>query len=157
MLSLPVLFGAATLSCGREATPADAQTDPVADSTFLVTAALFHSALERGDSAAAANLLASDLTVLEGGDVENRGQYLASHLSADIEFAKAVREERRVVDYSRQGNTSWIISRSIVTGIFRGKIINSTGAELMILGRTPGGWKIRAVHWSSARRQKSGT
>jgi hypothetical protein len=98
-------------------------------------------------------LLSPDLRVLEGGSVENRQEYLSHHLSEDIEFAKAVKSERTSVSYRCGGAVSWLISTSISKGSFGGREINSDGAELMILSRTPTGWKIRAVHWSSARRQ----
>ncbi len=53
-----------------------------------------------------------------------------------------------------EGNAAWATSTSTVQGEFRGLQINSQGAELMVLRRTPEGWRIAAVHWSSrARRQ----
>lgn len=124
------------------------------DSLAIVrTASAFHSALERGDTTAVKNLLAPDARVLEGGEVESREQYFSHHLAADIEFAKAVPSKRTVVSYIREGNVAWVVSTSTSTGNFRGREVNSVGAELMILSGTPEGWKIRAVHWSSARRQ----
>ncbi len=123
------------------------------DSAAIVrTAFQFHSALERGDTTTIRKLLARDLRVLEGGEVETREQYLAHHLAADIEFAKAVRETRTPVSYTREGNVAWLVSTSTVSGSFHGREINSIGAELLILSRTNSGWQIRAIHWSSARR-----
>lgn len=124
------------------------------DSLAIVrTASAFHSALERGDTTAVKNLLAPDARVLEGGEVESREQYFSHHLAADIEFAKAIRSERKLSFYARQGEVGWLASTSTTTGTFKGRDINSVGAELMILSRAQNGWKIRAVHWSSARRQ----
>jgi len=126
----------------------------ICDSTAVVrTASRFHAALETGDTAAVKTLIAPDLQVLEGGEVESRAQYFAHHLAADIEFAKAVPSKRAVVSYIREGNIAWLVSTSTTTGNFRGREVNSVGAELMILSGSPEGWKIRAVHWSSARRQ----
>ncbi|HEY3134089.1 MAG TPA: nuclear transport factor 2 family protein [Gemmatimonadaceae bacterium] len=125
-----------------------------ADSTAVArTAARFHEALMNGDSATIERLVASDLRVLEGGEVENKAQYLSHHLAADIEFARAVRGERSVVSYTRQGNVAWLVSTSTAAGNFNSRDINSVGAELMILSRARGGWQIRAVHWSSQRIQ----
>ena len=129
---------------------ADAQSD---SATVIGVASRFHAALEAGDTAAVKTLIATDLQVLEGGEVESRAQYFAHHLAADIEFAKAVPSKRAVISYTREGNVAWLVSTSTSTGTFRGREVNSLGAELMILGRTPEGWRIRAVHWSSARRQ----
>ena len=111
--------------------------DLLADSSAAVrTVTRFHDALRNGDTAAVKKLIASDLRILEGGEVENMAQYLSNHLPADIEFAKAVRSESRVVSYTRQGSVAWLVSTSTATGKFNGRDINSVGAELMILSRT---------------------
>lgn len=117
------------------------------------TASSFHAALKSGDTATVRRLISSDLRVLEAGEVENRSQYLSHHLAADIEFAKAVRGERTVVSYAQEGNVAWLVATSSASGKFRGRPINSVGAELMILSRIQKGWQIRAIHWSSAKRQ----
>lgn len=125
-----------------------------ADSTAVVSVARrFHEILATGDTTGINALLAPDLRVLEGGTVENRQEYLAHHLAADIEFAKAVEEERTPFSYRCEGNVAWLVSTSTSTGKFKGRDINSAGAELLILSRTEKGWQIRAIHWSSARRQ----
>jgi hypothetical protein len=125
-----------------------------ADSAAIVRVARrFHEILSTGDTAGINALLAPDLRVIEGGTVENRQEYLSHHLSADIEFTKAVKEESTSFSYKCEGNVAWLVSTSNSTGNFNGREINSAGAELMLLSRTPSGWKIRAIHWSSARRQ----
>ena len=91
--------------------------------------------------------------IIEGGQVESRDEYLRHHLAADIEFAKGVKEERTSYSYRCDGNVAWLISTSTSTGKFDGRDINSIGAELLLLSRTPGGWRIRAIQWSSAKRQ----
>lgn len=127
---------------------------PRADSIAVVqTVSRFTEALHLGDTATVKKLIAADLRVLEAGEVENRAQYLSHHLAADIEFAKAVRSERAVVSYTRQGNVAWVISTSTATGTFNGREINSISAESMVLSRTGSGWQIRVIHWSSQRRQ----
>ncbi len=40
-----------------------------------------------------------------------------------------------------------------VPGEFRGRPVNSAGAELMVLTRVQGTWKISAIHWSSRTRR----
>lgn len=125
-----------------------------ADSVAIIgVASRFHEILSTGDTTGINALLAPDLRVLEGGTVENRQEYFSHHLSADIEFAKAVKEERTPFTYRCEGNVAWLISTSTSTGKFGGRDINSAGAELLILSPTQKGWQIRAVHWSSARRQ----
>jgi len=109
----------------------------------------YHRALSNGDTATALSLLATDALILESGDVETRDEYLSHHLSADIEFAKAVPSGRGPVRVALRGDVAWAVSTSRTRGVFRGRTIDSQGAELMVVAREQGGWKIRAVHWSS--------
>jgi ketosteroid isomerase-like protein len=113
----------------------------------------FHRALALGDSAAALSLLAPDATILESGGVESRAEYRGHHLPGDIEFARAVRSERGPVRATVHGDVAWTVSTSTTQGEFRGRQINSAGAELMVLTRTPEGWRISAIHWSSRARR----
>ena len=112
----------------------------------------YHAAMAAGDSAAALALLAPDAIVLESGGIETRDQYRAGHLPADINFARGVPSQRSDVRVVIRGDAAWATSTSTATGEFRGRQINSRGAELMVLSREPDGWKIRAVHWSSRSR-----
>jgi ketosteroid isomerase-like protein len=124
-----------------------------ADSTAVVaTVARFHEALERGDSAAALALLAPDAVILESGGAETVSDYRAHHLPADIEFARAIRSVRNSVRVTVQGDLAWAAGTSTTQGDFRGRPVNSAGAELMVLIRTSDGWRIAAIHWSSRRR-----
>jgi ketosteroid isomerase-like protein len=114
----------------------------------------FHAALVRGDSAAALALLAPGATILESGGVETVADYRAHHLPADIEFARAVPSVRGAARVTVRGDVAWATSTSETKGEFRGRAVNSAGAELMVLTRAADGWRISAIHWSSrARRQ----
>ena len=127
--------------------PAQADSAQVA-----ATVERFHQALAAADSAAALALLTPDVEVLESGGVEMRAEYRSHHLAADIEFARAVRSERGPVRVRVRGDVAWATSTSTTQGEFRGRPVNSAGAELMVLVRTPQGWRIAAIHWSSRRR-----
>lgn len=117
------------------------------------TVSAFHQALLDGDREAALRLLAPDAVVLEGGDLETRQQYEDHHLAADIQFARATRSTRSAVSATVHGDAAWASSASTTSGLFNGKPINMIGAELMVLSRTPSGWVIRAIHWSSRQRK----
>ena len=133
-----------------------APASPDNDSTAIVaTISSFHAALEAADSASVRRILSNDVIVLESGSFETRSDYLAHHLGADIEFARAIHSPRKVISVKRNGSTAWVASTSVTTGTFKGRAINSDGAELMVLAKTKGKWQIRAIHWSSARRQTS--
>lgn len=125
-----------------------------ADSAAVIgVAKRFHEILSTGDTAGINALLHPDLRVIEAGTVENRQEYLSHHLAADIEFSKAVKEERSSFSSRCEGNVAWLVTTSNSTGRFGGRDISSKGAELMLLSRNSRGWRIRAIHWSSAKRQ----
>lgn len=125
----------------------------LSDSTdVLAVAERFHASLAAGDSGAALALLAPDVTILESGGTETLADYRAHHLSADIEYSKAVPSQRTVTLVRVIGDVAWVSATSTTQGEFRGRPVNSAGAELMVLSREKGTWKIRAIHWSSRRR-----
>ena len=109
----------------------------------------FHAALANGDAKTALNLLASDAVILESGYAESRTEYEHEHLPEDIKFAQAVRSARSDVHVEINGDTAWLTSHNKSEGTFEGKPVNSSGVELAVLTRTPDGWRIRAIHWSS--------
>jgi ketosteroid isomerase-like protein len=115
--------------------------------------AKYHEALAAGDSAAALALLSDDAVILETGGVETRAEYRSQHLPADINFAKATRSQYGPVLVRVHGDVAWATSTGTTQGEMNGRAINSAGAELMVLTRSPQGWKIAAIHWSSRQRR----
>jgi ketosteroid isomerase-like protein len=113
----------------------------------------FHAALAAGDSTAALALLAPDVTILESGGAETLQEYRAHHLAGDIAFAQAVPRSRAPILVRVTGDAAWATSTGITQGEYRGRAVNSSSAELMVLTRTGGGWVIRAIHWSSRARR----
>ena len=114
----------------------------------------YHAALESGDSTAALALLATDAIIVESGGSETRDEYRAHHLPGDMAFARAIKAERGAVRVVVQGDVAWATSTSTTQGEYRGRQINSSGAELMVLSRSTTGWMIRAIHWSSRTRRQ---
>jgi ketosteroid isomerase-like protein len=109
----------------------------------------YYGALASGDAAAAEALLAPDAVVLESGYAETRAEYVAHHLAADIEFARAIAQQRDGMRVVTEGDVAWVSATSRADGEFRGKAVKSAGAELIVLSRAEGRWRIRAIHWSS--------
>lgn len=130
---------------------ASGQQDPEEQVAAVVDA--FHSALATGDSVTALSMLADDVTILESGGVENKEHYRSGHLSGDMRFAQAVPRERGDMEVSVRGDVAWAHSTSITQGQMGDREINSQGAELVVLAREGGIWKIKAIHWSSRRRR----
>ena len=126
----------------------------VTDSASVVdVVARYGRALETADSAAALRLLTSDAIILESGGVETLAEYRSHHLPADIAFAAGVPSQRTVTRVVVSGDAAWVASTSVSQGEFRGRAINSAGAELMVLRRASDGWRIAAIHWSSRTRR----
>lgn len=140
----PVAIALATHGVPVQAQSATADTAAVAS-----TVRAFHDALARADAATALRLLAPDAVILENGSRETREEYGAHHLQADIQFAQEVPAHRTGIRVTVTGDAAWVISTSTMRGSLRGKPVNSTGTELVVLTRAEAGWVIRAVHWSS--------
>jgi ketosteroid isomerase-like protein len=130
------------------AASADAASAPESTAVTAVVDA-FHDALRRGDEKAAMELLASDAIVLESGSAETRAEYERHHLKEDIAFARAVPSTRSVLQVRIEGDAAWVVSTSRTKGSFRGREINNSGSELIVLTKVGEGWRIRAIHWSS--------
>ena len=136
---------------------ASAQTSAVGapDSTSAVaTVERFRAAMERGDSGAVIAMLAPDAIVLESGSVESRSEYRSHHLPADIQYARAIAGEHKLVQAVVHGDVAWVSSTSVAQGTMNDRPVNSAGAELIVLSRRDrqSTWQVRAIHWSSRRR-----
>ena len=143
---------AVTFLSALAAVPLAAQPATDASAEVIAVVDEFHAALVVGDSSAAMQLIADDAVMLEAGSVESRSEYLENHLPADIEFEKGVSTKRSPIKVVVRGDTAWATSTSEVTGSFQGRAVDFVGAESMVLSREPGGWHIRAIHWSSRSR-----
>jgi uncharacterized protein (TIGR02246 family) len=140
-------------SAGAQVPPARVAGSVSDSAAVAAVVERYHRALAGGDSAAALALLAPDAVILESGSVESRAEYRSHHLTADIEFARAVPNRRGPVRVRVRGDAAWASSTSTTQGQFRGRAINSAGAELMVLTRAADGWRIAAIHWSSRTRR----
>lgn len=113
----------------------------------------FQTALSTGDSVKALSLLATDAVILESGGVEPRSEYRSHHLPEDIKFARTVAPKRGPLQVRIQGSAAWTVATSTAQGTFKGRTINSVGAESMVLTKRGAGWQIRSIHWSSRERR----
>lgn len=141
-----VLACAPALASAQHQHPAPATSDSAA---VVAAVHAFHAALEQGDTAAVKALLASDVRVLEGGGIETRDEYLSHHLPGDMAYASAVPAKQGDISVFVHGDVAWAVSSSTRQGTYREREVNSTGAELMVLVRDMGAWRVAAVHWSS--------
>ncbi len=114
------------------------------------TADAFAAALAAGDEATVKLLLAADVLIYEsGGQESSRDEYAAHHMEADMAFlAKA---KVQVIDrrHGASGDLAWVATRSRTTGTYQDKPIDIYGTESLVMRRTPAGWRIVHVQWSS--------
>ena len=111
----------------------------------------FHAALRRGDTQAAAAVLAEDALIFEEGGAErSKAEYAAHHLPADAAFSQAVESAVARRSGGSAGELAWIASEGRMTGSYKGRAIDQMTAETMVLRRDGTAWKIVHIHWSSA-------
>lgn len=127
--------------------PAAAPPDDAAGALAAVHA--FHDALGAGDEAAATRLLAPDVVVFESGGAETLEQYASGHLKGDMAFMKAMQVQKLDEQQKVSGDLALVITRSRITGEYKGKKLDLFSTETMALRRQPEGWRIAHVHWSS--------
>jgi ketosteroid isomerase-like protein len=149
LLSAALLVLVPLALSAQDASPEPSRTAASDSAAVVAVVDRFHAALEAGDSATALALLTDDAIILESGGVETKEEYRGHHLPSDIAFAQAVPREAGPQRVVLREDVAWTTSTSIVRGTFRERPVNSRGAELMVLVRTPEGWRISAIHWSS--------
>ena len=154
--TMPLVLAAAALAlaAGPQVVRAQSAAPAQGDSQSVAgVVERYDRALTRGDSAAALALLAPDAVILESGGIETREEYRSHHLASDIGFARTARTTRSPVRVVVVGDVAWATTTSTTQRVVDGRTVESTGAELMVLTRTPSGWSIRAIHWSSRTRR----
>lgn len=147
-LSLALFSPVSALAHGNEkpATPALF----VGESTAAAQAVkAFHQALRAGDAKAVRAMLADDVLIVEGNGVERSAdEYASHHMLADMKFMAAVQVEALEHQTKVLGKVAYSVSRSQLTGDYKGKPVDVISKETLVLVDTGAGWKIVHVHWS---------
>ena len=110
----------------------------------------FGKALTAGDLKTVGSLLDPAVLILESGGAErSREEYLGHHAIADAAFLKGAHQQikRRIARIS--GETTWVGTESELHATKDGKATTTLCTETMVLKRTPQGWRIVHIHWSS--------
>lgn len=132
------------------AAPLSAAQPPAAARGAAATVDAFHAALHRGDTRAAAALIADDALIFESGGVErSKAEYAGHHLPADAEFSRAVSSVVTKRTAQASGAFAWVASEGRTMGTYHGRALNLVTTETMLLRRGGGVWKIVHIHWSS--------
>lgn len=121
---------------------------PTAEAAAVVDA--FHAALKAGDAGKAAGLLDEGVLVFEAGGAErSRADYAAGHLAADAAFTRTATETPLRRSGGARGGVAWIASEGRTTSAGGAKPVDRLTTETVILKRSPAGWRIVHIHWSS--------
>ncbi len=131
------------------AAPAFSQSAAADSAAAIAVAERFHHALAHGDSLTVAALLLPDALVLEGGRRETRAEYLGHHYGHDVAFLRAMTQSDVARTVRVSTDMAHVATVSRMRGMYRDKARDVDSAELLVLHRTPEGWRIAAVHWSS--------
>lgn len=110
----------------------------------------FHKALKDGDKLTVKQVLADDVMIFEGGRVErSEAEYEHHHMSADMAYLKEMSIETIEHHVQVSGNTAVSLSRSKVTGTYKGKAIDREGMETITMLKNNDQWLISHIHWSN--------
>ena len=107
------------------------------------------TAIINNDSEQAGAILHDDVTILEGGGMETKSQYLSHHFHSDGKFLAAINREEVSQDIKIEGNVAWVTSKTKMTGTYLGRDIDLSSLELAVLKKENGMWRVVALHWSS--------
>ncbi|MEQ9090018.1 MAG: nuclear transport factor 2 family protein [Balneola sp.] len=107
------------------------------------------TAIVENDSEKAGAILHDDVTILEGGGMETKSQYLSHHFHSDGKFLGAINREEVSQDIKIEGNVAWVTSKTKMTGTYSGRDIDLSSLELAVLKKENGLWRVVALHWSS--------
>jgi ketosteroid isomerase-like protein len=110
----------------------------------------FSAALKAGDLEQAGALLAPDVLILESGGAErSRDEYLAIHARSDAAFLKDARMQLAHRTARVRGDLAWVGSESELRATGKRGPVTLLSTETMVLERSPEGWRIVHIHWSS--------
>lgn len=110
----------------------------------------FGKALAAGDLKTVGDLLDPAVLILESGGAErSRDEYLGHHAVSDAAFLRGADSQitRRRARIS--GDMAWVGTESELHATRDGKQTTLLSTETMVLRRTPEGWRIAHIHWSS--------
>ena len=107
------------------------------------------TAIVENDSEKAGEILHDDVTILEGGGMETKSEYLSHHFHSDGKFLSAMNREEVSQEISVERNMAWVTSKTKMTGTYSGRDIDLSSLELAVLKKENGMWKVIALHWSS--------
>ncbi len=134
----------------KPATPALHLDVPPAALAPVAVIERFGRSLAAGDLKTVETLLDADVLILETGGAErSRNEYLGHHAIGDAKFLKGTHSEIKRRTARVDGGLAWVGTESELHASKDGKPITLLSTETMVLKKTPAGWQIVHIHWSS--------
>lgn len=111
----------------------------------------FQALLAKGNTTAAAELLEPSVLIFESGGAEkSRAEYASHHLKEDAKFMKTATLSPLSRTGAVSGDLAFIATEaSLKAG--GSTPVDLVTTETMVLKRTPKGWRVAHVHWSSRK------
>jgi len=115
-----------------------------------ISDALF-KALQTGDEASVADLLADDVLILEGGHAQkSKMEYMSGHMKSDMAYLPNIKNEVLSREKGQAGDVAWVTTHSRSTGSYKGKEVDRTSREFLLLRRHGDSWKVILVQWADS-------
>jgi mono/diheme cytochrome c family protein len=122
---------------------------PAAAADAAVVVDRFQKLLAQGNTTAAAELLDPKVLIFESGGAErSREEYASHHLQSDADFMKIATLKQLSRRGSVCGDFAFLATESSIK-TSGAKPVDLISTETMVLKRTPLGWRVAHIHWSS--------
>ncbi|WP_298772557.1 nuclear transport factor 2 family protein [uncultured Shewanella sp.] len=110
----------------------------------------FHRALKTSDEAVVKQVLAEDVLIYEGGNVESSlALYVSGHMKADMAYLAGLTVKLKERQVKVTGDIAIATSLSHSVGEYKGEKVDSRNLETLVLKRqSDNTWKIIHIHWS---------
>ena len=144
-----LIAGPAFAQATQATAPAQAAQAAENEATRVVDG--FMAALTSGQLEAARQAMTPDAVVIANGTVLGlRDGYIDGAAKGDAAAMKSVRSRELVHRDSRIGaQLGWVVSEKRMVGEGGGQMRAMVLTETFLLTKTPSGWKISGIHWSS--------
>ena len=110
----------------------------------------FQQALQNGHRDQVIAMLAPDVRVTEGGEVQaSRRAYVDQHMNADMRFLQHAKIRLLERHAQMQGDRAVISSVRELHAEVRGKPLSLRSRETLTMNQSDAGWRIVAIHWNS--------
>ncbi|MCK0071105.1 DUF2231 domain-containing protein [Kordiimonas laminariae] len=112
-------------------------------------ASLFFNALQAGDVSTVSRVLADDVVIIEGEHAQlSKASYMNGHMKSDMAFLPNLKHEILSRETGIMENIAWVTTFSRLTGSYKGKEIDRTSREFLVLQKVQGNWYITLIQWA---------